>query len=286
VAFASRSLTETESRYAQIEKEALALTWACEKFSEYVLGRHIQLETDHKPLVPILGQKRRDSLPPRVLRFRIRLMRFQYTIHHSPGKTLFFADALSRAPLRTPDERDIELGEEVEKFVNSVITSLPAEEVRLNEYRRAQAEDTQCSKVIEFCKSGWPVKHKIHGEAKKFWQVKGALTYNNDLLLYGSRIVIPEKLRKEAMEKIHAGHQGIVRCRLRVAESVWWPGVSKEIETFIQSLPSVPETDNPSQGATPAIYIAELSMGESGNRFVRVGQGDLPSRSRLFFEVY
>ena len=77
------------------------------------------------------------------------------------------------------------------------------------------------------------------------------------------------------MEKIHAGHQGIVHCRLRVAESVWWLGVSKEIETFIQSCPS-----------TLAIYIAELSMGEIDNGFVRVGQGDVRSCSRLLFEVY
>ena len=66
IAFASRSLTDTERRYAQIEKEALVLTWACEKFSEYVLGKPIQLETDHKPLVPLLGKKSLDSLPPRV----------------------------------------------------------------------------------------------------------------------------------------------------------------------------------------------------------------------------
>ncbi len=83
VAFASRALTETETRYAQIEKEALALTWACEKFAEYVLGKKFELETDHKPLVPILGQKSLDSLPPQVLRFRIRLMRFDY-IHYLP----------------------------------------------------------------------------------------------------------------------------------------------------------------------------------------------------------
>ena len=57
IAFAFRSLTDTERRYAQIEKEALALNWACEKFSEYVLGKPIQLETDHEPLVPLLGKK-------------------------------------------------------------------------------------------------------------------------------------------------------------------------------------------------------------------------------------
>ena len=55
IAFSSCSLSETEQRYAQIEKEALALTWALEKFSEYTLGKVIQLETNHKPLVPLLG---------------------------------------------------------------------------------------------------------------------------------------------------------------------------------------------------------------------------------------
>ena len=64
VAFASRSMTETERRYAQIEKEALAATWACEKFSDFVLGKLILLETDHKPLVPLLGIKDLHSLPP------------------------------------------------------------------------------------------------------------------------------------------------------------------------------------------------------------------------------
>ena len=91
VAFASRALTEMESRYAQIEKEALALTWSCEKFSSYILGKPVQLETDHKPLVPILGHKSLDSLPPRVLHFQLRL-RFQYSIFHSPGKSLYLAD--------------------------------------------------------------------------------------------------------------------------------------------------------------------------------------------------
>ena len=61
VAYASRPMTDTEKRYAQIEKEALAATWASERFSEYVIGRHFLLETDHKPLVPLLSNKRLDT---------------------------------------------------------------------------------------------------------------------------------------------------------------------------------------------------------------------------------
>ena len=92
VAYASRSMSETERRYAQIEKEALAVTWACDKFAHYVLGRSFQIETDHKPLVPLLSTKQLDNLPPRVLRFRLRLARYDYRIQHVPGKLLYTAD--------------------------------------------------------------------------------------------------------------------------------------------------------------------------------------------------
>ena len=48
----------------------------------------IQIETDHKPLAPLLSTTHLDDLPPRILRFRLRLMRFDYTISHVPGKLL------------------------------------------------------------------------------------------------------------------------------------------------------------------------------------------------------
>lgn len=67
VAYACRAMSEAEKRYAQIEKEALATTWACERFSNYLLGRHFHVETDHKPLVPLLSSKHLDDLPPRIL---------------------------------------------------------------------------------------------------------------------------------------------------------------------------------------------------------------------------
>ena len=51
VAYASRSMSKTEKRYAQVEKEALAITWACDKFANYIVGMKVLIETDHKPLM-------------------------------------------------------------------------------------------------------------------------------------------------------------------------------------------------------------------------------------------
>ena len=87
-------MTCTESQYSQIEKEALAATWVCEKFATYIQGKTITLEMDYKPVVPLLSHQHLHKLPPRVLRFRLRLMRFDYVIEHVPGKSLHTADAL------------------------------------------------------------------------------------------------------------------------------------------------------------------------------------------------
>ena len=234
VAYASRSMSETERRYAQIEKEALAVTWACDKFAHYVLGRSFQIETDHKPLVPLLSTKQLNNLPPRVLRFRLRLARYDYRIQHVPGKLPYTADALSRAP-QTEVAESLELQEEVESFIESISDNLPVSRGRLEMYQKAQSSDSVCSRVREFCTAGWPKKHLIGEELLPYWKVRNSLSLHNGLLLYNSRIVVPPSLREETMDRIHEGHQGIERCRARTNSSVWWPGVSQSIAKKIQN---------------------------------------------------
>ena len=86
VAYISRTMTPTEQRYGQIEKESLALTWACERFQDYLVGVQFHTETDHKPLVPLFGKKLLDELPLRVQRFRMRLT--MSLVNISPPQTL------------------------------------------------------------------------------------------------------------------------------------------------------------------------------------------------------
>ena len=232
IAYASRSLSETERRYAQIEKEALAVTWSCEKFSDYVLGSRFEIETDHKPLVPILSSKHLNDLPPRVLRFRLRMAKFDYSISHVAGKLLYTADALSRDPI--PEQESTTLQEEVEAFVNSLTEALPASEQRLEVYRRAQEQDEVCAQVREYCRTSWPKKTLVSSNLIPYWKAQNCLTLCNDLLLYNSRIVVPKSMQQETLKRIHTGHLGIEKCKKRTATSVWWPGVMQQITQVVQ----------------------------------------------------
>ncbi|KAF6025190.1 hypothetical protein EB796_016501 [Bugula neritina] len=76
VYYASRSLTSVEQNYAAIEKQALAMAWACNKLDQFLRGLPFTLETDHKPLGRLMGVKDLDQVPARILRLRLRLMRY------------------------------------------------------------------------------------------------------------------------------------------------------------------------------------------------------------------
>lgn len=93
ICYASRSLTDVEKRYLQIEKEALGVVWACERLYMYLYGTDFEILTDHKLLKFIHSNKSQPSA--RVNRWVLRLQPYRSTIRHIPGKENI-ADSLSR----------------------------------------------------------------------------------------------------------------------------------------------------------------------------------------------
>ena len=98
IAYAGRSLTSSEQRYAQIEKESLAMLFASKKFHQYTFGRSTLVETDHKPLEMIVT-KPLYKTPKSLQSILLRLAQYDIKVTYKPGKELFIADTISRAYL-------------------------------------------------------------------------------------------------------------------------------------------------------------------------------------------
>ena len=172
VAFISRALTNTEQRYAQIEKEALATTWACERLADYLVGKTFHIETDHKPLVPLLGSKNLDKMPLRIQRLTMQLLQFHFTISYVPSTNLVMADTLSRTPLQSTSCHE---KEEIDVSL-SVLLQLPASDKHLGETSAKQQEYLVCRKLTEYCKKGWSDIHKLPVLELKRWDFPSTRT--------------------------------------------------------------------------------------------------------------
>jgi len=96
ISFASRTLNRAEMGYSTIEKELAAIVWACKHYRPYLIGRTFTIVTDHKPLTWMFSVKDPSS---RLLRWRLLLEEFDYTIQYKAGKKNVNADALSRNPV-------------------------------------------------------------------------------------------------------------------------------------------------------------------------------------------
>ena len=150
------------------------------------------METDHNALVSLLSSKNLDELSPRIQCFRMRLMRYMYTIAHVPGKSLITADVMSRAPQGRPlTEAEVLLTDEATAQANLVVDAFPGPEKRLVEIRASQLEDDVCRQVLRYCAEGWPSHPSLPLVLRPCWQLQNDLTIQNGLL--------------------HEGHQGIVR---------------------------------------------------------------------------
>ena len=164
VAYCSRTLTSAEQRYAQIEKECLAAVWTCEKFERYLLGLDkFCLQTDHKPLVPLINSKDLHDTPLRCQRLLLRLMRFNCIAEFTAGKNLVVADTLSRSPQSVKAGIDKEVDRlmiDIESHLESVRMCWPASDTKLLQFAQESKKDPIIKTTIEYTENGWPKNTK------------------------------------------------------------------------------------------------------------------------------
>ena len=200
--FASRTLSQVEQRYAQIEKECLAIVFACAKFSQYITRREvITVETDHKPLQSIF-KKSLLTAPSRLQRMLLRLQRHNLNVKYKPGSQMYVADHLSRAYLSqtkdTPKDEfqvfTLEL-EEINPLDTVKITS-----ERLSQLQKATEQDPVMQALKNTILIGWPdTKEQIPLTVRDYWNFREELTLHNGVLFKNQRIIILQSLRSEML---------------------------------------------------------------------------------------
>ena len=214
VAMASRSLTDTESRYSNIERECLAVMFGLEKFEYYLLGRHTLVETDHSPVEQIF-KKNIAEAPARLQRLLLRCMEFDIEVRYRRGETIPVADALSRVctaikASRTGQQRESCAPDYSMHFMTD--TSCP---IDIGLVKSAAAKNPTMQLLKNTIYNGWPGYRKQRPkELWDYWNIRCDLVLEDSLILKGDRVVVPESLRAQVLEATHTGHQGETKCLL------------------------------------------------------------------------
>ena len=108
IAFVSKSLTDTEIHYTNIERELLAIIYGCEKFHTYLYRRTFIVKTDHKPL-KMISLKYLTAAPAHLQRMLLHLQQYDLVIMYQSGREMLLVDALSHFPSRTNTEIKLDL---------------------------------------------------------------------------------------------------------------------------------------------------------------------------------
>ncbi|XP_052797485.1 uncharacterized protein K02A2.6-like [Mya arenaria] len=230
LAYASKSLTQTEVNYAQIEKEMFAILFGCKRFHHFVYGHKVNVQTDHLPLVSIF-KKSINTAPARLQRMLLQLQKYDLDIKHYPSKQVPVADTLSRNFL---NETFPELSQGMDMQVHMVMSHLPVSDRKLNELKDKTSQDETLVLLKQTILQGWPTSRKMcPSQILPFWNFRDELTSIDGLVMKGNKIIIPISMQSQMLELIHTGHMGVEKCLRRARDVMFWPGISADITNLV-----------------------------------------------------
>ena len=226
ISYASRALSDVESRYSRTERERLSIVWALEHFHLYLYGSEFTIVTDHKPLLGIFKSHKPTSA--RMDRWKLRLMPYSCHLVYRPGKDDENpADFMSRHPNhQVTTERNV-----ADEYVNYVCTNAVPKAMTLQEIQGETEKDSTLQSLIKAIETyRW-----TDSEILDYKRLKDELLVYSGVVLRGNRIVVPSKLREIAIELAHLGHQGIVKTKRLIREKVWFPGIDKMVKEKVDN---------------------------------------------------
>ena len=261
----SRSLLPAESRYATIELECLAIQYAVQQCQFYLLGAEFRVITDHRPLLGIFAKDLHEIANPRLLRFREWLQTYTFTISWAAGKRHHMADALSRAPVFSPQEED---SEEVAlcRAVSGQACGLQLFQTKCPDYKMLvdAVQSQPCLKSLPATHPALPFSN--------VWDRLSTIQRDGEepvVVLDSHRIVVPQPARQRVLQALHRGHCGIAKTCQLASQLYFWPGMQNSIKQLteqcrhcVERLPSL--TQQPTLETVPVDRKLAYPMSDVG----------------------
>ena len=230
VAYGSKTLTECQSRYSNIEREMLALVFGIQRYHTYLYARPFTIITDHKPLENICD-KPIHSAPPRLQRMLMQIQGYNFTVRYRPGKEMVLADALSRSPNVKNNSR-IELDLRVdgidvqtEDHTYKTMALINFSEQKQKELQAETSNDAILCELMNIIMRGWPDTIKdLPTDIRPYWSFRSELSVEAGVVFKGRQILIPKSMQHDILQQLHKGHQGVDKTQRLARESIYCLG--------------------------------------------------------------
>ena len=251
----SRFLTETESRYAAVEGEALAIAWGLEQTRYFTQGcDKLLVVTDHKPLVKVFGDQTLDAITnTRLFRLKQRTLQWKFTVAYLPGSTNSAADAASRNPCPSVSllsSSDFSTGDLAEQLIVASICHETTEIISLD-WDTIVAQTASDPVLSELARA---ISNDYRGDypnISPFHRYRESLYLQDGVVMYCDRVVVPTVLRSAVLDTLHSAHQGVASMQLRAQTIVFWPGITRDIIRIRERCEDC-NRNSPSQAALPS----------------------------------
>ena len=210
-------MTETEKRYSQTEKDALAIKRAKERLRFYLLGEpRFRIVTVHKPLLPLFN-KAKTKMPPRIEKWVMEMQDVDYELVYEPGKDEADPlDYLSRHPLPETGSGS------TEKIVKWNMNAEHA--VVITRIREETQKDPVMQRLAQRIVNGDWEKHKRDKDLEPYTHVKQELLVAEGLIFREQRIILPAALQRKVVKLGHSlGHLGKTKTKQLLREKYWFP---------------------------------------------------------------
>ena len=229
-----------ETRYAMVELEALAIHYGIKQCHLYLSGLpQFEVITDHQPLKTIFNRKDLFEIDnDKLMKIKQELQsKYVFTVDYRKGSDHGVPDALSRNPVNDPDKygyHHIDFGK-----ISAITGTLGIKDLNIAKLEDAAKVDERYKALQEAVTDGfekfrtkygtWTKHHEFQyvRDFRPHWE---NLSTEGNLVILKNRIFIPEQCRREILKELHKGHQGITRTLQNARQSVYWQGITRDVE--------------------------------------------------------